>query len=92
MKTRQQLKDEGIADGCSCVPDFDFGDCCDMHDYLYWRGGKWGARAKADELLRQCIVKRGHPVLAWIYWVGVRLFGASHFSKIQREKNEEIHL
>jgi hypothetical protein len=85
MKTRQQLRDEGIVNGCTCSPNFNFEDCCDMHDYLYWRGGKWGDRERADELLRECIAKKGHPVLAWVYWTAVRLFGVSHFSKIRQQ-------
>ena len=32
-------------------------------------------RAVADRRLRLCIRAKGHPVLAWVYWAGVRSAG-----------------
>jgi len=73
-------------DGCTAVPDFDFGyDCCGEHDTYYQ--SKEISRAEADERLRLCILKKGLPqeilgvkynsnwLLAGAYYVGVRLAG-----------------
>lgn len=60
--------------GCTAVPDFDFGaDCCNTHDYYYQT--KVISRAEADVALRKCIKAKGHPILAWVYWAGVRVVG-----------------
>lgn len=71
-------------DGCTVVPDFNFGqDCCNAHDYHYIEQNI--TRAEADYKLRACILKKGmglkdngqdaYVALAYIYWVGVRVFG-----------------
>lgn len=61
-------------DGCTGVPDFDFGsDCCAEHDAHYQLGDI--TRAEADKKLRECIIKKGYPGIAWAYWLGVRLIG-----------------
>lgn len=75
------VKTNGIKyDGCTHVPDFTFGsDCCNKHDYLYQTQS--GTRAEADKLLRQCISSKGYPVIAWVYWLGVRLFGRPYWDK-----------
>jgi hypothetical protein len=67
-------------DGCTAVPDFDFGkDCCGEHDYHYQ--AKEISRAEADKRLRQCIQKKGYILLPWIYWLGVRIFGYKAYYK-----------
>ncbi len=66
-----------FVDGCSVMPDFGFGDCCDIHDVSYWRGGSMALRKTADLTLRQCIQKRGYPTLSRIYYWGVRMGGVS---------------
>lgn len=69
-------------DGCTAVPDFNFGtDCCGEHDYHYQDGDV--SRADADKRLRQCIQKKGYVVLPWVYWLGVRLFGRNHYKNSQ---------
>lgn len=61
-------------DGCTAVPDFDFGsDCCGEHDYYYQ--SKSLSRSEADRKLRECIRKKGYVVLPWVFWLGVRVFG-----------------
>lgn len=76
-------------DGCTAVPDFDFGaDCCGEHDYHYQLGDV--SRAEADKRLRQCIIKKGYPGLAWAFWIGVR-FGARGVWKRYRNKDEETN-
>lgn len=66
---------EFVTDGCSVVPDFDFGACCVAHDRAYWQGGSCADRAAADRALAGCIRDSGHPVLADVYGVGVRIGG-----------------
>jgi hypothetical protein len=68
------------ANGCTAVPDFNFKHCCDAHDACYCAGGKEADRKICDQALRACIIAAGHPVLARIYYWGVRAFGKSHFS------------
>lgn len=67
-------------DGCTAVPDFDFGaDCCAEHDYHYQVHDI--PRAEADKRLRQCIRDKGYFLLPWIYWIGVRLVGRRFWNK-----------
>lgn len=62
------------SDGCTAVPDFNFGkDCCAEHDYHYTT--QTISRWEADKRFRKCIQKKGYLVLPWVYWLGVRLFG-----------------
>lgn len=62
-------------DGCTLVPDFNFSACCDAHDRHYWQGGSCAERRQADRELVQCIRQAGHPHLAPLYGIGVRLGG-----------------
>ncbi len=71
-------------DGCTGVPDFDFGaDCCGEHDFHYQQSDI--TRAEADKRLRECILKKGYPFLAWSYWIGVRLCGWQFYKAKQNE-------
>lgn len=75
-------------DGCTAVPDFNFGsDCCGEHDYHYQANDI--TRAEADKKLRECIRKKGYFVLPWVYWLGVRLFGGAYWRKKQSETTVE---
>ncbi len=62
-------------DGCTLAPDFNFRHCCDVHDESYWRGGTEGDRERADRAFRQCIHDAGRPILADVYYIGVRIGG-----------------
>jgi len=65
-------------DGCTGVPDFNFGkDCCGEHDYYYQTG--LVSRAEADRRLRNCLRKKGYFVLPWVYYLGVRLLGSNYY-------------
>lgn len=61
---------------CTLWPDLTdrISDCCFQHDEDY---GKYGtvSRREADRFLRECVTAAGHPAVAWIMWVGVRLAG-----------------
>lgn len=61
------------SDGCTMAPDLVFKPCCEDHDLYYALGGV--SRKEADKRLRLCIKSKGYPVLAWTYWIAVRLFG-----------------
>ncbi len=54
------------SDGCTSAPDFNFRECCEMHDFLR-RYNKIPA-SDADLLLRECIESKGHKILAFIYY------------------------
>lgn len=58
--------------GCTLFPDENYTSCCDSHDKHYATGT---SRSQADQELRECIIKAGHPYMAWIAWIGIRLFG-----------------
>ena len=66
-----------VSDGCSLFPDGDWRDCCVEHDRAYHKGGTGQERLAADRALRRCVAARGHPVVAWIMYRGVRLGGLS---------------
>lgn len=69
------------SDGCSGVPDFDFRGCCVSHDICYAAGGSAEDRLRCDFELHDCIADAGHPILAMIYFGGVRAFGGSTFRR-----------
>jgi hypothetical protein len=84
---RQQLallKRSCKSDGCTGVPDFDFGsDCCAEHDLNYQVGDI--SRAEADKLMRQCIQAKGYILLPWVYWAGVRLFAGPIWRRYRKQ-------
>lgn len=69
-------------DGCSAFPDGTLADPekwrapCVEHDRAYWRGGTAGERLQADRRLREAVGAEGHPVLAELMYLGVRLGGS----------------
>lgn len=62
-----------LTDGCTMSPELEFTDFCNEHDYDYVLGEL--TREEADRDLRKNIASSGYPLLSWVYWVGVRLFG-----------------
>ena len=67
-------------DGCSGVPDFNFGsDCCGEHDVHYQLADI--SRAEADKKLFHCILKKGYFLIAISYYLGVRVFGRKYYAK-----------
>lgn len=67
------------SDGCTLWPDGPWGGCCVAHDYAYWKGGTAKMRKQADKDLRDCVAARGYPVIGWVMYVGVRLFGSVYW-------------
>ena len=72
-------------DGCTGVPDI-IAKCCELHDLRY-RGylKDVSSRREADRLFWDCIMDMARrdewywkPMwwfIAWIYWLGARVFG-----------------
>lgn len=61
------------SNGCTKAPDLNFKSCCDNHDLAYEL--KRRNKYKADYDLMICMLKRGHIILAPLYWVFVSTFG-----------------
>jgi hypothetical protein len=69
-----------LGEQCSFAPDFDIGECCAVHDMAYQSGGSAFQRWLADREFRDCIRAEGRPIIAWIYYWGVRWFGWIFFN------------
>ena len=65
---------------CSFVPNFNFEKCCHAHDEFYSNGGDEYYRKYVDICFKMCIKEKGHPIIAQIYYFGVRLFGWMRFN------------
>ena len=74
--------------------DGDWFKCCVMHDEPYWMGGSWIERLVADMRLSLCIAIRAfsderrfpawlYPILAVLYFIGVRLFGGPYWPHVK---------
>lgn len=63
------------SDGCSAWPDGDWRECCIEHDMAYWCGGDARSRKAADEGLRACVARHGHPTIGALMYYGVRAGG-----------------
>ena len=57
---------------CTLFPDGKWKDCCDHHDYQYLT--QKVSRKEADIKLYNCVKERC-KVVAYVMYVGVRLFG-----------------
>lgn len=68
-------KHQDKADGCTCSPDFNFKEVCNVHDIDYNFGGTEKDRKRADIKLFKGILKKKNIVIAVIYYVAVRAFG-----------------
>ncbi len=64
-----------VTDRCTLFPDGDWGGCCVEHDRAYWRGGTRRQRREADIELMRCVAAKGHPWIAMIMYIGVRIGG-----------------
>lgn len=65
-------------EGCTAFPEGDWHECCVAHDRAYRDAGygiwNWGARRNADIALYKCVRAKGHPHIAALMFLGVRLF------------------
>lgn len=61
-----------------------------MHDYLYAGGDPEATRADADGLYRDLQIALGVPRWkAYIEWLMLRLFGASHFIHVEQAETPD---
>ena len=73
------------SDGCTIISkpynwltgkQLPFRDCCLSHDKDYWYGGPKHLRTESDKRFRECVAAHGYPILAWIFWVAIRIGGS----------------
>lgn len=72
-------------DGCSAFPEGTtkqnelWLECCTEHDRVYWQGGSYMQRLKADTDLQECVAQLGEDVVALLMLTGVRIGGSPFF-------------
>jgi len=72
------------SDGCSSFPDGTFKqkelwlNCCEKHDFDYWKGGTYEDRVVSDNNLKQCVSEVGEPEVAVLMLAGVRVGGTPY--------------
>ena len=75
---------------CSSFPEGDWHSCCIEHDYGYATGeNKW----IADLKLLWCVLKKGHPLIAPIMYLGVTLGGWGPYlgyRKLRRDNGDTV--
>ena len=79
-----------LSDGCSQSPDFQFKECCKLHDFWYTTGLL--ERKEADIRLRDCIREKSNWFLSQSYYRMVRLFGKNrwdYYRKFELERDYE---
>lgn len=69
-----------LEDQCTFAPDLDVGSCCAAHDIAYAVGGNEFDRYDADVDFYYCIRAKNRPIVAVIYYIGVRTFGWLFFN------------
>jgi hypothetical protein len=72
---------EGVfkSDGCTFVPEANWGECCEEHDKAYVKGGWFLARLRADYELMKCIGRNKNWFAAVVYFLGVRAISMWRF-------------
>ena len=59
------------SDGCTLAPDGSWGSCCRIHDHAL--RNKDVSDHAADVMLHECMQERANPIIAFIYFMFVRL-------------------
>ena len=72
-----------MEDGCTCFWNGTWVDCCNRHDRRYTNAKL--TRYQADVLLRRCVAKHS-KLIAWIMFIGVRLFGSTRYTNLNKEE------
>lgn len=67
-----------MSDGCTFWLQGWWRHCCVAHDAAYANGVN---KFIADEALRICVDQAGAPIMAWIMFIGVTLFGGLFYRK-----------
>lgn len=71
-----------FGDGCTGAPDLQYRRACRMHDWHYRCGTNRLDRRLADDLLWINLRQLGaSAVLAFVYWLAVRIAGGRHFRR-----------
>jgi len=68
--------DEPILDGCTMWFDGIWKHCCDAHDIAWYEGQDFFS---SNFDLAMCVAETGRPVMSFIMFVGVTLFGGIWF-------------
>lgn len=90
-KRKKKVPNKFKSNGCNCVPDLNLEKCCRVHDFRYWSHPhrlSYFERKEADQEFRDCIKEKGHPYIAVLYYLGVRLFGWLFYYTDPRGKNK----
>ena len=92
-KPHMQPYDVTTFDGCTAIPDA-FLACCAAHDISYAFVETADERRRADVGFRDCIIAKTEiegplwrwlwRVLAWVAYIGVRIFGRGVVSRKRR--------
>ncbi len=62
---------------CTCFPEGDWYDCCWQHDHdciLAKEYDSYQMRLDADKKLEDCVKSKGHPFVAEVMYIGVRIW------------------
>ena len=79
FNTQANILEAFTSDGCSAFPDGTYKEqtlwlqCCQAHDYAYWKGGSYQLRLEADMALQTCVLQLGKPSTSLVMLVGVRI-------------------
>lgn len=73
------------SDGCTLWPEGWFGKntwhwACVEHDIAYYYGGSRADRLRADRKMWRDVADTGHPIVASLMYIGVRMGGAPYFN------------
>lgn len=68
----------------------DINYCCYLHDKCYEAGGNEASRTRCDQELAGCIFEAAGVLWSFPYFVGVSIFGSSHFNYTMPEEEGEM--
>ncbi len=72
-------------DQCTNFPSGNWGHCCFEHDLVYWVGGTFTDRKKADSRLMSCVNRMKGP--GYLMYEGVRMFGSNYWGAAWGSQN-----
>lgn len=63
-----------------------WGQCCHLHDIAYSTGV---VKSIADLALQNCVASVGAPIISWIMWIGVTLFGGFWYARAAKNRKKK---